>query len=165
LGLRIDRTMRTLLLALCLLLPLAPAHAQSRLYSQPELDALLAPVALYPDALLSQILAAAVYPDQVAQASDWSRRNPGVSGDDAVQLVQAPVPAGVPAALAAARGLRQPREQRLALGLRYASPCLVAPLAQCSGIPALADHPEQPASAVALRGSWSAAASRNGCTF
>ena len=85
---RIDRTMRTLLLALCLLLPLAPAHAQQRLYSQPELDALLAPVALYPDPLLSQILPAAVYPDQVAQAADWSRRNPGVSGDDAVQMVQ-----------------------------------------------------------------------------
>src|SRR5438445_93390 len=80
--------MRTLLLALCLLLPLAPAHAQQRLYSQPELDALLAPVALYPDPLLSQILAAAVYPDQVAQAAEWSRRNPGVSGDDAVQMVQ-----------------------------------------------------------------------------
>ncbi|HSU64596.1 MAG TPA: DUF3300 domain-containing protein [Burkholderiales bacterium] len=80
--------MRTLLLALCLLLPLAPAHAQSRLYSQPELDALLAPIALYPDPLLSQILTAAVYPDQVAQAADWSRRNPGVSGDDAVQMVQ-----------------------------------------------------------------------------
>src|SRR2546426_7166414 len=80
--------MRTLLLllALCLLLP--PAHAQQRLYSQPELDALLAPVALYPDPLLSQILTAAVYPDQVAQAADWSRRNPGVSGDDAVQMVQ-----------------------------------------------------------------------------
>ena len=80
--------MRTLLLALCLLLPLAPAQAQSRLYSQPELDALLAPIALYPDPLLSQILTAAVYPDQVAQAADWSRRNPGVSGDDAVQMVQ-----------------------------------------------------------------------------
>src|SRR6266850_1673055 len=36
--------MRPLLLALCLLLPLAPAQAQSRLYSQPELDA-------YPDVL------------------------------------------------------------------------------------------------------------------
>ena len=80
--------MRTFLLALCLLLPLAPAQAQSRLYSQPELDALLAPIALYPDPLLSQILTAAVYPDQVAQAADWSRRNPGVSGDDAVQMVQ-----------------------------------------------------------------------------
>ena len=80
--------MRTLLLALCLLLPLAPAQAQSRLYSQPELDAMLAPIALYPDPLLSQILTAAVYPDQVAQAADWSRRNPGVSGDDAVQMVQ-----------------------------------------------------------------------------
>src|SRR5205807_10090006 len=86
-----NRTMRTLLLlALCLLLllPLAPAQAQSRLYSQPELDALLAPIALYPDPLLSQILTAAVYPEQVAQAADWSRRNPGVSGDDAVQMVQ-----------------------------------------------------------------------------
>ena len=80
--------MRTLLLALCLLLPLAPAQAQSRLYSQPELDAMLAPIALYPDPLLSQILTGAVYPDQVAQAADWSRRNPGVSGDDAVQMVQ-----------------------------------------------------------------------------
>src|SRR6266480_1433947 len=83
-------TIRTLLLALCLLLPLAPAQAQAqlRLYSQPELDALLAPIALYPDPLLSQILAAAVYPDQVAQAADWSRRNPGMSGDDAMQMVQ-----------------------------------------------------------------------------
>ncbi|HMC34949.1 MAG TPA: DUF3300 domain-containing protein, partial [Myxococcales bacterium] len=80
--------MRALLLAFCLLLPLAPAQAQSRLYSQPELDALLAPIALYPDPLLSQILTAAVYPDQVAQAAGWSRRNPGVSGDDAVQMVQ-----------------------------------------------------------------------------
>ena len=80
--------MRTLLLALCLLLPLAPAQAQSRLYSQPEIDAMLAPIALYPDPLLSQILTGAVYPDQVAQAADWSRRNPGVSGDDAVQMVQ-----------------------------------------------------------------------------
>jgi hypothetical protein len=80
--------MRTLLLALCLLLPLSPAQAQARLYSQPELDALLAPIALYPDPLLSQILTAAVYPDQVALAADWSRRNPGVSGDDAVQMVQ-----------------------------------------------------------------------------
>src|SRR6266851_10409193 len=80
--------MRTLLLALCLLLPLAPAQAQSRLYSQLEIDAMLAPIALYPDPLLSQILTGAVYPDQVAQAADWSRRNPGVSGDDAVQMVQ-----------------------------------------------------------------------------
>ncbi|HXM83385.1 MAG TPA: DUF3300 domain-containing protein [Burkholderiales bacterium] len=80
--------MRTLLLALCLLLPLAPAQAQSRLYSQPELDALLAPIALYPDPLISQILVAAVYPDQVAQAAAWSRMNPGVSGDDAVRMVE-----------------------------------------------------------------------------
>src|SRR5438552_1526981 len=61
--------MRTLLLALCLLLPLAPAHAQSRLYSQPELDALLAPIALYPDALLSEVLQASQFPGQVGDAA------------------------------------------------------------------------------------------------
>ena len=55
----------------CLMLLTAPfeAPAQARTFNQAELDALLAPVALYPDALLSQILVAATYPDQVAEAA------------------------------------------------------------------------------------------------
>src|SRR5207247_2009483 len=85
--------MRTLLLALCLLLPLAPAHAQQRLYSQPELDALLAPVALYPDPLLSQILAAAVYPDQVAQALRQRAQASGYLRSDGEQQVYQQGPA------------------------------------------------------------------------
>ncbi len=53
------------------------AQAQPRReYNQAELDALLAPVALYPDALLSQILVAATYPDQVAEAARGSGRQP-----------------------------------------------------------------------------------------
>jgi hypothetical protein len=40
-----------------------------------ELDNLVAPIALYPDALVAQILAAATYPDQITAANDWLRAN------------------------------------------------------------------------------------------
>lgn len=66
----------------------APAHAQPRQYNQAELDALLAPVALYPDALLSQILVAATYPDDLREAAAWSRANPHLSGDDALRAAE-----------------------------------------------------------------------------
>ncbi len=58
-----------------------------RAYSQPELDQMLAPVALYPDALLSQVLMAATHPVGVIEAARWSRANPGLQGDDAVRAV------------------------------------------------------------------------------
>jgi len=80
---------RKLFAALLALLIAAPALAQAqRTYSQPELDQMLAPVALYPDPLLSQVLMAATYPDEVAEAARWSRANPGLQGDDAVRAVQ-----------------------------------------------------------------------------
>ncbi len=56
-------------------------------FSQQELDQMLAPVALYPDALLSQILMAATYPLEVVEAARWLSANPGLSGDAAVQAV------------------------------------------------------------------------------
>src|SRR5918995_6934659 len=65
----------------------SPAQAQHRVYNQAELDALLAPIALHPDGLLSQILIAATYPDEVAVAARWSRANPHFRGDDAVRAV------------------------------------------------------------------------------
>jgi len=66
-------------LALC-----APAHAQ-KIYSQAELDALLAPVALQTDGVLSQVLMAATYPEDVAAAAAWSRANAHLRGDAAVR--------------------------------------------------------------------------------
>src|SRR5258706_11569770 len=80
-------------------LALAPVHVQAQAYPQPqapashfytqaELDQMLAPIALYPDALLSQVLMAATYPIEVAEASRWCRANPGLQGDDAVRAVQ-----------------------------------------------------------------------------
>ena len=53
-----------------------------------QLDDLVAPVALYPDPLLSQVLVAATYPLEVVQAYQWLQRNPGVSGADLTQAVQ-----------------------------------------------------------------------------
>lgn len=45
-------------------------------YSQAELDQLLAPIALYPDSLLSLVLTAAAYPQDVAQAAQFAQANP-----------------------------------------------------------------------------------------
>ncbi|MBS0519224.1 MAG: DUF3300 domain-containing protein [Proteobacteria bacterium] len=53
-----------------------------------ELDQLLAPVALYPDALLSQVLMAATYPLEVVEAARWSKANPNLKGDAAVNAVK-----------------------------------------------------------------------------
>ncbi len=48
---------------------------------QGELDALLAPIALYPDQLLAQILMASTYPLQVVQAARFVQQNPSLTGD------------------------------------------------------------------------------------
>lgn len=56
--------------------------------SQAELDQMLAPVALYPDTVLTHVLIAATYPLEVVQASRWVKANPGVTGEDAVRAVE-----------------------------------------------------------------------------
>jgi hypothetical protein len=48
--------------------------------STSELQALVAPIALYPDALVAQVLAAATFPDQVAIADYWMQQNKDLSG-------------------------------------------------------------------------------------
>jgi len=51
-------------------------------YSREELAQMLAPVALYPDAVLAQVLMASTYPIEVIEADRWVTRNPGLSGDN-----------------------------------------------------------------------------------
>ena len=65
----------------------APAPAGSTGYSgqgvpltAEELQQLAAPIALYPDALVAQILGAATFPDQVTFASDWLTQNKNLTG-------------------------------------------------------------------------------------
>lgn len=62
-------------LVFLLLLALA-VPGQARSFEQPELDALLAPVALYPDELVNHILVAAAYPDQVSEAARGAPAQP-----------------------------------------------------------------------------------------
>ena len=80
------RIARPMLLAVLLLAAALPAAAQEqRAFSQAELDQMLAPVALYPDPLLSQMLMAATYPLELVEAARWSKANPGLQGDAAVK--------------------------------------------------------------------------------
>jgi hypothetical protein len=52
-----------------------------------QLDALVAPIALYPDALVAQVLAASTNPDQVAYADDWLHQNSNLTGAALAQAV------------------------------------------------------------------------------
>lgn len=53
-----------------------------------QLDALVAPIALYPDPLLAQTLAASTYPLEIVQLQQWLARNPGLKGDALKSAVQ-----------------------------------------------------------------------------
>jgi len=53
-----------------------------------QLDGLVAPIALYPDPLISQILVAATYPLELVEANQWLQRNSGLSGQALTQAAQ-----------------------------------------------------------------------------
>ena len=78
-------------------LALTPQQAQAQdsgylepsgTYSREELAQMLAPIALYPDALLAQVLMASTYPIEVIEADRWVRMHPELQGEalDAVLL-------------------------------------------------------------------------------
>jgi hypothetical protein len=64
------------------------AQDSKKNFTPEQLDQLLAPIALYPDALLSQTLMAATYPLEVVEAARWTQANPNLKGDAAVQAVK-----------------------------------------------------------------------------
>ena len=80
---------RFLLWSLVLLMAIPPggimAQAQDsggqQFFRQEELDQILAPIALYPDELLVEVLMAATYPLEVVQAARWVQANPNLKGD------------------------------------------------------------------------------------
>ena len=57
-------------------------------YTSEQLDQMLAPIALYPDPLLSQTLMAATYPLEIVEAARWSQANPSLKGDAAINAVK-----------------------------------------------------------------------------
>jgi hypothetical protein len=82
---RVGRLIAVAMLACCALVPMA--GAQDNPFKTEEIDQMLAPIALYPDSLLSQILMACTYPADVKEAAEWSKANPDAKGDSAVKQI------------------------------------------------------------------------------
>ena len=57
----------------------APAYTQQ---TAEQLQQLVAPIALYPDSLVAQVLAASTFPEQVVEADRWVQAHPDLKGDD-----------------------------------------------------------------------------------
>jgi hypothetical protein len=62
--------------------------AQPQEWSADQLDNLVAPIALYPDPLLSQVLVASTYPLEVVEANQWLQRNKNLRGQDLVNAAK-----------------------------------------------------------------------------
>src|ERR1700689_5942453 len=59
----------------------APPQVQAAQQTAVQLQQLVAPIGLYPDALVAQILAAATYPDQVVEADRWMQQHTDLKGE------------------------------------------------------------------------------------
>ena len=82
------RGVAALFAAVLLLFAAQARAADPPKFNVEQLDQMLAPIALFPDALLSQVLMATTYPKDVAEAADWAFANRGLKGDEAVKAVQ-----------------------------------------------------------------------------
>ncbi len=83
-----NRMLVLCLAAVLVLLPLARAQDAPKPFSKEELEQIVAPIALYPDSLVAQILMASTYPLEIVEAARWSKANPGVKDkalEDAMQ--------------------------------------------------------------------------------
>jgi len=73
--------------------PPNPAEPPPPAYAPEQLDQMVSPIALYPDPLLAQLFAAATYPDQIPDASQWADQHNYLTGQalaDAIQAAQLP---------------------------------------------------------------------------
>jgi len=67
--------------------PGGPSPASPVKPSPKELGQLVAPIALYPDALVAQILAAATYPTQIVEADRWMQRHSNLKGEELAKQI------------------------------------------------------------------------------
>ena len=80
-----------LLLVLFMVAPpcvMAQEQAAEKKFKQEELDQMLAPIALYPDDLLTQMLIASTYPLEIVQAARWVKQNKDLKGDALTQALE-----------------------------------------------------------------------------
>jgi Protein of unknown function (DUF3300) len=70
--------------------PASTSQAPAATYAKPsadELYQLVAPIALFPDNLVAQVLAGSTYPDQIGSAAAWLKQNANLKGNDLMQAV------------------------------------------------------------------------------
>jgi len=80
------------IIALMLIAPMeviSQEGGSAKVFKQEELDQILAPIALYPDSLLTQILMASTYPLEVVQAERWAKQNKDMKGDALTKALEA----------------------------------------------------------------------------
>ncbi len=79
-----------LVLLILAMIGAAPLRADDEKFSKQQLDQMLAPIALYPDDLLSNVLMASTYPLDVVEAQRWrsAPENAGLQGDALVDAVK-----------------------------------------------------------------------------
>jgi len=80
-------------IGLILLMAVPPGTIAQEMKDQPvfkqeELDQMLAPIALYPDSLLAQVLMASTYPLEVVQADRWVNQNKELKGDALAEALE-----------------------------------------------------------------------------
>jgi hypothetical protein len=61
---------------------------ESKPFKQEQLDQMLAPIALYPDELLTQMLMASTYPLEIVQAARWTKQNEKLKGDALTEALE-----------------------------------------------------------------------------
>src|SRR5262249_32034410 len=67
--------------SLRLMLLAAVAGAAETKFSRAQLEEMIAPIALYPDEVLSTVCIAATYPLEIVEADRWRKKNPSLQGD------------------------------------------------------------------------------------
>jgi hypothetical protein len=79
-----------LVLAIILAVPTGASgqDAAKKVFSQEELDQMLAPIALYPDSLLTQVLMASTYPIEIVQADRFAKKNKDLKGDKLLEAAK-----------------------------------------------------------------------------
>ena len=82
----IMRCFAWMIIAMLILPPEMPAQEseqpeQAFKFKKEELTQMLAPIALYPDSLIAQMLMASTYPQEVVESERWLRQNKGLKGD------------------------------------------------------------------------------------
>jgi len=66
-----------------------PAQAPAQTFAPQQLDNLVGPIALYPDPLLGQVLAASTYPVELMEAQQWVQANPNLRGQQLMDAARA----------------------------------------------------------------------------